>query len=125
MLSNCILSMSNTSLPPLAFYPFILPSCILPTSRVSLSLSSRFLFLPISYLPSLSVSCPRSPSLPLSVSLFLLHPYLLRLTCVFHVLFHALGESGDASLLCVYELIGKRLIVKYFPFNEGFLSEFK
>ena len=31
MLSNCILSMSTTSLPPPGFYTSILPSCILPT----------------------------------------------------------------------------------------------
>lgn len=43
MLSNCILSMSTTSLPPPGFYTFILPSCILPTI-LSVSFHSFFFF---------------------------------------------------------------------------------
>ncbi len=70
MLSNCILSMSTTSLQPPAFYPFILPSYFLHHSFDGEELFQFDFFL--FCLSPISTLC-----LPLSLSR--LHPYLLRL----------------------------------------------
>lgn len=116
MLSNCILSMSTTSLPPLAFYPVILPSCILPTS---LSFHS-FFFLFYSYLPSPLFVCQLSSvSLPLSW----LHPYLLRLTC-FPRLAPCTPESGDTSLVCVWNQEIKGSLSHIFHSTKDFCLSF-